>query len=627
MCGIVGVVSQDPIANRQVLKAGRDTMRHRGPDDAGLWWSSDGRAGLAHRRLAIIDRSPAGRQPMSDSLGTLTITFNGEIYNFSELRKELESCGHSFLSQTDTEVILAAYREWGTDCLARLNGMFAFGLYDSTKRVLFLARDRAGEKPLFYWYRNGTLTFASELKAIMADPHLDRSLDFVSLDHYLAFGYAPGERCIIKGLNKLPPAHAARFDLSSGGLIIWRYWQLPDSPPVETRAGSAHDQELVAELERLLEDSVRRQLVADVPVGILLSGGVDSSLITAVAARNCHRVKTFTISFPGQGAYDESRHARLVAEHFGTDHLELPASPATFDLLPSLAAQFDEPMVDSSMIPTYLVCNLIRRHCTVALGGDGGDELFGGYGHYSRLLMMQRAIGWVPKPLRAATAQVARRVLPVGLRGRNYMTGMGIDFGRGVPHIARLFDRTARRRVLRKEVIQDIVGEIRPEDCWDAHASAGTDLLDRAHRADFHLYLAEDILVKVDRASMLNSLETRAPLLDYRIIEFAFGRLPSRLKADTRRKKILAKILGKRLLPPAFDWDRKQGFSIPLAQWLRDEWRGSFASLLLDGTCPFFERPEIENLWRNHQRGLNNSERIFGLGLFELWRQAYKITC
>ena len=338
-------------------------------------------------------------------------------------------------------------------------------------------------------------------------------------------------------------------------------------------------------------------------------------------------MKTFTISFPGHGTYDEAPHARLVAEHFSTDHMELPASPATFDLLPSLAAQFDEPMVDSSMIPTYLVCKLIRQHCTVALGGDGGDELFGGYDHYSRLQKMQSAIGWVPKRLRAAAGGVARTLLPVGMRGRNYMTGMGIDFSHGAPQITRLFDRTARRKLLSKDVIQGIDGEAQPEDLWEAHVSYGTDMLDRAQRADFLLYLAEDILVKVDRSSMLNSLETRSPFLDYRIIEFAFGKVPSRLKADLCRKKILAKMLGKRLLPPEFDWERKQGFSIPLAHWLRDEWRDSFVSLLFDGASPYFERAEIENLWRNHQRGLTNTERLFGLGMFELWRRCYDITC
>jgi len=337
-------------------------------------------------------------------------------------------------------------------------------------------------------------------------------------------------------------------------------------------------------------------------------------------------VKTFTIGFPGHGTYDESSHARLVANHFGTDHLELPASPATFDLLPALATQFDEPLVDSSMVPTYLVCNLIRRHCTVALGGDGGDELFGGYGHYSRLIKMQRTIQWVPGILRAALGHLAQTLLPVGLRGRNYMVGMGIDFGHGVPQILRLFDRTARRRILCRDVIHEIGVETQPEDCWHAQVSSGRDVLDRALRADFHLYLPEDILVKVDRASMLNSLETRAPFLDKRIIELAFAAVPSRLKAHHRQSKILSKMLGKRLLPPDFNWKRKQGFSIPLAKWLREDWRESFASLLLDGTCPLFERAEVEKLWRNHQRGLTNSERIFGLGMFELWWHEYKIA-
>jgi hypothetical protein len=364
---------------------------------------------------------------MSDVAGRLTIVFNGEIYNFADLRLELEAKGAMFRSHSDTEVILAAYREWGAECVSRLNGMFAFALYDAEQQVVLLARDRAGEKPLFYHYADGTLRFASELKGLLADPALPRRIEPESLDCYLALGYVPGGRCILQGFNKLPAAHALRFDMKSGLAKVWRYWQLPD-----LRTSAVPDEAaLLDELESLLQDSVRRQLVADVPVGVLLSGGVDSSLVTAMARRSSSKLKTFTIRFPGHGSLDETEHARLIARHFATEHVELEAQPTTADLLPRLARQFDEPVLDSSMIPTFLVCELVRRHCTVALGGDGGDELFGGYGSYSRLLWMENRLGRVPRPLRSLISTTAERALPVGLKGRNWLQGLGADLAAG----------------------------------------------------------------------------------------------------------------------------------------------------------------------------------------------------
>jgi asparagine synthase (glutamine-hydrolysing) len=434
MCGICGMLASPPAAAPDVgvLRKMRDTLRHRGPDDTGEWMSPDGRLALAHSRLSILDLSPAGHQPMTDATGRCVVVYNGEIYNHQDLRKELEGIGHRFRSQSDTEVLLECYRAWGTDCLKRLNGMFAFALYDGSARRLFLARDRAGEKPLFYSLANGRFAFASELKALMADPEMPRRLDLASLDSYLAYGYVPGDRCILQGVRKLPPAHALTLDLETGKPEVWRYWQLPGPEPREDATGD----ELADELGRLLEDAVRRQLVADVPVGVLLSGGIDSSLVTALAARASSRpVKTFTIVFPGHGEYDEGPHARRVASHFGTEHTEMEAEPATVELLPALARQFDEPMCDSSMIPTYMVSTLIRRHASVALGGDGGDELFGGYRQYDWLLQQARARRWAPSALLEAAGWGARRLLPLGFRGRSFL--MGLSGGSTAPSPAR----------------------------------------------------------------------------------------------------------------------------------------------------------------------------------------------
>jgi asparagine synthase (glutamine-hydrolysing) len=411
------------------------------------------------------------------------------------------------------------------------------------------------------------------------------------------------------------------FDLQKGTPKVWRYWQPPELKS-HAVAGPVDEVGLLDELESLLEDAVRRQLVADVPVGVLLSGGVDSSLVTAMAVRTSSQVQTFTIGFPGHAALDETEHARLIARHFGTRHTELMADPATADLLPRLAHQFDEPMADSSMIPTFLASQLVRQQCTVALGGDGGDELFGGYGHYSRLQRMQQRLGRTPLPLRRAIAQGAENFLPVGIKGRNWLQGLDVDLDNGLPTNAQLFDTTTRRKLMTQQGIWGAIAA----DVIKSRVPLTPDLLQRATRMDFNNYLAEDILVKVDRASMLNSLEVRAPLLDYRLIEFAYGRVPAYLKATMDSKKILLKRLTTRVLPPEFDRQRKQGFSIPLTEWLKaGPFRDLFREVLLDDSC-LFDRVTVLGLLKGQDKGRSNGERLFALVLFELWRRDYGVT-
>jgi len=622
MCGIMGIASPAPVFDRAWLAEGRDILRHRGPDDAGEFWSEDNCVGFFHRRLSIIDLSATGHQPMQDICGELCIIFNGEIYNFASLRQELVVKGHAFRSHSDTEVILAAYREWGTDCLSRLNGTFAFALYDSRERQIFMARDRAGEKPLFYVLANGTLRFCSELKGLMADSTLSRHLNYEALDSYLAFGFVPGEYCILRGVKKLPPAHALLFDLANGQARMWRYWQLPELDPSAV-SGQADEKALLDELEGLFEDAVRCQLVADVPVGVLLSGGVDSSLVTAMAARATSKVKTFTIRFPGYGEYDETEHARLIARQFGTEHVELEAAEASVDLLPLLARQFDEPIVDSSMIPTYIISRLVREHCTVALGGDGGDEMFGGYLHYSRLLWMQQKLGKIPRKLRVPVARAAETLLPAGFKGRNWLQGLEVDLKKGLPLIASYFDRSIRRHL----IVQNKRGPLIAESIREGRIPQTADLLQRSTRMDFENYLAEDILVKVDRASMLSSLEVRAPLLDYRLIEFAFGKVPSYLKVTATSRKVLLKKLTSRLLAPEFDQHRKQGLSVPLGSWLQSgPWQSFFQEVLLGSRNTLFDRKVVKTLLDGQTKGRSNSERLFALVMFELWRREYQIS-
>ncbi len=620
MCGIIGFASSRPWSHRGSLALGRDAMTHRGPDGFGEWWTPDGRVGLGHRRLSILDLSSAGDQPMRNDSRGLVVVYNGEIYNFRELRSELEAKGCRFRSSCDTEVLLAAYEIWGESCVARLNGMFAFAIYDDLRKTMFLARDRAGEKPLFYHLSDGNLIFGSELKALLANSELPRRMDPESLDCYLAMGFVPGDRCILSGYNKLPPAHFLRFDISSGSAEVWRYWQPPE---LESNGDIClHDEErLVDELESLLENAVSLQMVADVPVGVLLSGGVDSSLITAMAVRQSTSVRTFTIGFPGHNALDEVGHARLIAREFGTEHCELEASPASADLLPMLARQFDEPVMDSSMIPTFLVSQLVRQHCTVALGGDGGDELFAGYGHYSRLLWMAQRLGIVPLAIRRLVASTTEKLMPQGFKGRNWLRGMGSDFRREVPLIASYFDPDARQKLLGSAPKSHFLAET----LLSKGVSERVDLLQRATRMDFQNFLAEDILVKVDRSSMLNSLEIRAPFLDYRMIDFAFSRVPSRLKASARGKKLILKRLCQRVLPDGFDYHRKQGFSIPISSWLKGgTFRELFWDVLLDPRS-IFDRSFVKTLLEGQDRGRANGERLFGLVIFELWRRQYQV--
>ncbi len=593
-------------------------MTHRGPDGFGDWWSEDGRIGLAHRRLAIVDLSALGHQPMHMVDRGLSIVFNGEIYNFIELRCDLEARGYNFKSHCDTEVILAAYAEWGNDCVDRFNGMFAFAIYDAHAKVIFLARDRAGEKPLFYRVADGAIYFGSELKALLANPDLPRRIDPEALDTYLMLGYVPGDRCILAGYQKLPAAHALSFDLRTGSCRVWRYWSLPAFDPLETIDESA----LVSELDSLLQDAVRRQLQADVPVGVLLSGGVDSSLVTAMAVRMSAEVHTYSIGFPGHDRFDETNHARLVANHFGTQHTELMAEPAWADLIPLLARQFDEPVADSSMIPTFLLSRLVRQQCTVALGGDGGDELFGGYAYYSQILRMAQRASRVPAGPLKLLAAGSSRLLPVGFKGRGYLDALDTPWATGLPLPHILFDPETRRRLMRGHSPW-------PTPAGAVYASRiphDSDLLQRATRMDFDNFLAEDILVKVDRASMLNSLEVRAPLLDYRIIEFAFRSIPTRLKTSVTERKIIPKLLTERLLPPGFDRQRKQGFVIPLANWLEG---GPFRELFretLDSNACIFDRELVRSMMVGQSRGFKNEYRLFALVLFELWRNEYGAT-
>ena len=616
MCGIVGFAGRVPIAPEQVAMM-RDTMTHRGPDDCGLWTCGDGSVALAQRRLAVIDLSPGGHQPMADTTERIQVVFNGEMYNFQEVRKELEAAGHQFHTASDTEVVIAAYVAWGESFLEHVGGMFALALYDENKRTLYLARDRAGEKPLFVWQTESRIVFASELKALFALPEFPRRLDYSALEHYLAFGYVPRDLCMIAGVRKLLPGCVLRYHVDTGRTHSWRYWDLPE---LDSHADTRSANDLTDELHELLRNAVRRQLVADVPVGILLSGGVDSSLVTAIAASVSSRpVKTFTISFPGHARHDEAPYARIVARHFATEHVELPAEEASRSLLPQLIRQYDEPIADSSAIPTFIVSRLIRQHATVALGGDGGDELFGGYPLYVWVSRIARAQSVIPFPLRNAVGRLAR-ALPVGTRGRNYAVALGSAGFQTLRRTALFFDEEWRRRLL----VSGGVGRT-PEDLRVELTAGARSLVQGMQRIDFRSYMVDDILVKIDRASMLASLETRAPFLDPSVIEFAFGRVPDRLKATVNGRKILLRLLAARLLPPELDLQRKQGFAIPLSAWFAEDWGPMMRAVLAEADPAVFRRSAISDLFARQARSGNQLARLYALTVFELWKREYRV--
>lgn len=618
MCGIAGVVSPNKVSHVDELEKATFSLTHRGPDAQGIWWSSCQRIGFGHRRLSIIDLSSGGAQPMESRNSGCTITFNGEIYNFQLLRDHLASKGFRFHSNSDTEILLASYEHWGESCLDYVEGMFAFAIFDPKKNTVFLARDRAGEKPLFYQHGPDGLHFGSELKALFAFDAVQRKIDPTALQHFLSFGYVPGDQCMVHGVKKLPPAHCMRIRLETMQMSVRRYWSLPEGPSPDECVDT---HELLDALQETVSASVKRQLVSDVPIGVLLSGGVDSSIVTALAAEHSGKARTFTVSFGQSQKHDEAKYAEIVARHFGTEHHVLRGDEDSAECLPLLTGILDEPMIDSSIIPTFLVSRLVRQHCTVVLGGDGGDELFGGYRSYDRLAWAYGKLSKIPRPLRRMVSGIAP-MLPMSFPARSWINGIGADLETSLPQLAHFFNPRERYKLLGGQAPKSSL----PEELWLADMPVGHDIVDRATRRDFSWYMPEDILVKVDRASMANSLEMRAPFLDRQVIEFAFSKVPTSLKAAPGQRKILLKMLAARLLPQDLDLQRKQGFSIPLANWIKDpRYRDIFENSLYRNNS-LFDQSYVRNIYEKALKTDRSAERLFGLFILEDWARRYGMS-
>jgi asparagine synthase (glutamine-hydrolysing) len=623
MCGIVGIVAAPGGSppSEAVGHAMNAAITHRGPDDEGLY--RDERAMIGMRRLSIIDLS-GGHQPVHNEDGTIQAVFNGEIYNFRELRAELEGFGHRFYTQSDTEAIVHGYEQWGEGVFARLDGMFGIALWDTRSRTLVLGRDRFGEKPLFYALQadeGGRLLFASELKSLLRVPGFQRRVAPEAVRAYVAFGYVPTPGSIFEGVHKLPPGHYARF--SDGKLAVERYYKL-DLEPKSTLTEADAERELA----RLLDQAVASRLVADVPFGAFLSGGLDSSVVVALMSRHLKQpVRTFSIGFQ-EPEYNELSDAKRVSRHLGTEHEELVVEPDAVDLLQNLVWYLDEPFADSSAVPTYLVAKLARERVKMVLTGDAGDEAFAGYDRYLRYLDLQR-LG-VLKPAAAATVAAAGALVPAerGFRLRRIAERLRQPFPDSY---------LSGVAVTRESVARELLGEAvaAPSRSANGHYGAlgavarsaeGLEALDRCVSIDFASYLPDDVLVKLDRMAMANSLEGRAPLLDHRVVEFGV-RLPRELRIKSHRGKYLLRKVAARWLPPDVLDKPKHGFGIPLAKWFRGPLAGLAADIL--GSRAFRERglmrPEAaQRFLKEHLASQADYGELLWLVLsLELWARRY----
>ncbi|MFQ5751120.1 MAG: asparagine synthase (glutamine-hydrolyzing) [bacterium] len=624
MCGIAGKYSLrgEPVSGNLIEKM-CDKIAYRGPDDSGV--SVFGHTGLGHRRLSIIDLSTAGRQPMASTDGKIWLTFNGEIYNFQDLRKKLLAKGYMFKSSTDSEVLINLFREYGTDCLEHLRGMFAFAIYDMRSDKLFLARDRIGKKPLFYCFDGNSFIFASEIKSILVDPKVPKEINYQALYDYFKYLYVPAPKTIYKNIFKLEPGQ--HLICSRSGIEIKQYWD------IKFHGNSGRSEERISnELLQVLEESVKLRMVSDVPIGAFLSGGIDSSAVVALMSRqNGKSVTTCSIGFHNR-KFDEVHFARTIANQFQTDHREFTVHENLTSNLAQLAYHFDEPFADSSAVPTYFVSKLARQAVTVALAGDGGDENFAGYEKYYMDDIENRLRNRIPKIFRKLVFPSLTVLLGKGMPN---LLKKGASLARTLSHEADygfyITNTEIPNKLWQRLANDECLSQIGDYDPFSVtahyyHKADCEDHLTRILYTDLKTYLPGDILVKVDRMSMANSLEVRAPILDHHVIEFA-ANIPPELKYKQGEKKYILKQTFQDLLPHDILYRRKMGFSVPLAEWLRKDIKDfAFNAMFAPkaGLRHFFNMPELQKLWESHQTGKRNyATLLWSFFMFELWYQQF----
>lgn len=624
MCGICGIVDYEgqaaDFADR--LPGMVRTLQHRGPDESGTW--ADGCAGLGHARLSIIDLS-GGKQPLSNEDGTVWITYNGEVYNFPEVREQLAARGHQFRTQTDTEVIVHLYEEDGIECVDRLRGMFAFGIWDARKRTMYLVRDRLGIKPLYYMVLNGRLIFGSEIKAILAHGGVPRAVREDALSDYLTFLYVPAPKSMFRGIFKLEPGHWLRFD--SHGLRVQQYWDLEPAEPLAT-GRKAIERRLVEELA----ESVRIRLVSDVPLGAFLSGGVDSSSVVAMMSKaGQDPLITASIGFE-EREYNELPYARRVAERYETQHHEEIVLPEATSVVDKLAWHYDEPFADYSSIPTHYVSKIARKHVTVALSGDGGDENFAGYSRYRWDLTERRIRRFIPSLLRRWVLGPVAKIypnpswLPKQLRAKATLENIATDRLSAYIQSCGMLSEQGKSALLAKDVAHCLKG-YRSCDIIREHMDRFEgNGLDQLLYAEIKTYLVDDLLTKVDRASMAVSLEVRVPFLDHTFVEYA-RRIPAAMKIEKREGKAILKSAMRGYLDEDILYRPKQGFTPPITKWLRGELREMAADLLFGRDVAYgqyLQQSVIEEACRQHQSGIrNNVALLWATLVFELWARKF----
>jgi asparagine synthase (glutamine-hydrolysing) len=622
MCGIAGMVgaSRNDRIEEAAVRRMCDAIVHRGPDDEGILARQN--TGLGMRRLSIIDLS-GGHQPIFNEDGTAWIVFNGEIYNFPELRPDLEAKGHRFTTHTDTETIVHLYEEMGADCVQKLRGMFAFALWDEKRQKLLIARDRLGKKPLHYALHRGRLYFASEIKSILAVAPELAEVNRAALLQYMYLGYVPDPATAFRGIHKLPPGHLLEFE--RGEVRIRKYWDLPHYATHQP----ASEEECLEELESRLAQAVRIRLISDVPLGAMLSGGTDSSTVVALMARASSKpVKTFAIGFK-QADFDESQYARVVAEKFATDHHELILEPDVVGTIEKLTGSLEEPFADSSMLPTYFISCLARQHVTVALSGDGGDELFAGYERYG-IQQKRERFAAIPQTLSRLYRQHVFPLMPKGMRGRQ------LSYNLSLPWRERYADEMCfipaferEMPLLTPEFRATIAESGDPQDILLRYfeQAPANDPLSQTLYVDTKTYLVEDILTKVDRMSMLTSLEVRVPLLDHEFVEWVTGLPPEWKMRGGQQKYILRKLAERVGVPKEVLYRRKQGFALPLVHWMRNEMRELIMTVLLEPRTlqrGYFDPAGVRRLLDEHFSGRRDrSSAIWRLLIFELWHRNF----
>jgi asparagine synthase (glutamine-hydrolysing) len=621
MCGICGKINFDPdhTPERALIERMCAALRHRGPDDSGV--HSAGRAALGHCRLSIIDLSAAGHQPMCNEDGSVWVVHNGEVYNFPELRAELQAKGHRFSSNTDTEVIIHLYEDMGPACVERLRGMFAFAVWDGRTQELFCARDRVGKKPLVYAETGEGFVFASEINALVQDPAISRDINFEALHHYLTYQYVPGPQTIFKQIKKLPPAHT--LTVKNGRVSIRRYWELSYEPKTD----AADESELIERFSAVFQEAVRIRLRSDVPLGAFLSGGLDSSAIVAQMSALMDRpVKTFAIGFEDQD-FNELPYARQVADLFDCEHTEYIVKPDALHVLPDIIRHYGEPYADPSCVPTWYVAELTRRHVTVALNGDGGDESFAGYERYYANLMAARVPAMLCAPLHALAPFVPHRQARWSLlrRARRFLGGLHADPAQRYIGWLCYFTEEMKQDLYDPAFAQ-VLGacdsvKLMAEALQRCRAST---LLDQTLSADVAMYLPYDLLVKVDIACMAHALEARSPFLDHELMEFA-ARLPVNMKLRGAVSKYCLKKAFEKKLPSAILHRKKMGFGVPLQRWFREELRQPVHDVLLNSRTlsrGYFQRTAVEKLLHEHMQGsADHSYRLWALFYLELWHR------